>query len=158
MSLVVVPTSTGYPTGGYSLPERVSFAISDTDGTGGTIYINGQGVKNGDVAGAYDLKDIFVSAGLLFSSTPLLGPFRLLKPGSSLLDVQNQLLKGLSFSFYGVTANAPAPLNLRFGTLNAIGGQPDSIPFLEIIAPNGGEGYTGDTWRIDINLRHSITN
>jgi hypothetical protein len=157
MSLIIVPTSGGYPTGGYSLPERVSFVIADSDGSGGTIYINGLGVTTSDEPGVYDLKKIFTAVGMLFNSLPLAGAFKKVS-AATLEAVQDQLLKGVSFSFYGFSASAPAPLNLRFGTLNGVGSIPAYVPLLEIEAPNGGEGYTGDTWRVDINLRHSVTN
>jgi hypothetical protein len=158
MSLIILPTNGGYPTGGYSLPERVSFVVADTDGSGGSVYLNGRGVTTGTVAGAYDLRDIFISAGLLFNSIPLLNPFRSIPPVAQLEDVQNQLLKGLEVTFYGITGGPAAPLNLRIATISGLGGAPVDVPFLQIIAAAGGEGYTGDAWRVDVRLRHSVTN
>lgn len=155
MSLSVISTGAGYPVGGYSLPDMVSFCVNDGDGTGGSVYINGLGILTGDFSGAYDLKTLFTSANKLFTSIPLLRAFRQIFSGTN-QATQNQLVQNSEISSYPVNANFPA-FPLRFAQLyqsiNGIG-----VPFWQIIAPDGGEGYTGDTWRVEIKLRHSLTN
>lgn len=152
MAFTVIPVSTGYPVGGFSFPNRVSFGVSD-DGGGGQVYINGLGVTASStlpVAGATDLKTLFAAGSVSFQSIPLMRAFRLLTASTNTAAYQQfntyleVLINGCNSSGYaGVPAIVP---------LAGLGGN-TSVPFLAI----GGPSVAG-LWRVDLKLRHSITN
>lgn len=160
MSLNPVTVSSGNPFGGISQPDLVSLCVADADGTGGDVYLNGLGVTSGLLANTYDLKSLFTGAGLLFNSIPLIRAFRQIFGSNASLQAWRQLVSNLEVSYYALVAGASAPisaLTLRFDqTLATVNGV--VVPLLHIQAPAGGEGYVGDTWRVDLKLRHSITN
>ncbi len=155
MSLAPVPVNNGYPTGGFTLPDMVSFCLNDADGAGGSVLINGLGVGQGDVPHAYDLKQLFIDGSIPFISYPLLRAFR---AASSLAAFWAQIINNLEISYYALGGTTADSFPLRFLPVFNIGGGPSDAGYLEIVAPGGGEGYTGDTWRVELKLRHSTTN
>jgi hypothetical protein len=151
MAVQIVPFSTpGDQVVSYTLPNAVSLAFSD-DGGGGTLYLNGLGILNGDLSGAVDLKTLFQTTnGVIFRSYPLLSAFRRLSVNSN-QGAMNQLVPRLHISIYPLPTGGSATLP-KIGYLANIGGI-NFVPFLEIVGP----AAAGD-WRLDISLRHSITN
>lgn len=160
MSFVIVPTSpgtitapAGYPTANYCLSNGVSLVMSD-DGGGGQVFLNGQGVLNALVAGAVDLKTFFVTTlGIPFTANALLRAFRLLAPAGavSLSGAMSQFIRNLDISMTTVTTAVSTYPAVDY--LNAVGAAPTNVPFLKFQGP----GISG-IWRVDIKLRHSITN
>ena len=157
MPLVVSAASSAHPRGAISLPDEVSLGLEDTDGTGGDIFINGVGLHD-PVNGLYDLQTIFTGAGLLFNSIPLLRAFRRLRATDTVDQGWRQLLSNLELIVYPlVVGGLTDAFNLRLDqtavTLSGI-----NFPEVRVFAPAGGEGYTGDSWRLELKLRHAITN
>ncbi len=155
MPLIVVTASSGAPAGGVSLPDLVSIGVEDTDGGGGDFYLNGLGITSGLASPAYDLQTIFTGASMMFNSIPLLKAFR---KARSAAEAWRQLVSQLDISYYALSAgNVTDPLNLRFdATSDVVNGV--IVPLLHVSAADGGEGYTGGLWRLDVKLRHSTTN
>lgn len=152
MSFIVVPFGAGTPVDAFSFPNAVSLCVSD-DGGGGQIYINGLGVTNGILAGAVDLQTYFGAAN--FHSIPLLKAFRALvgvTGGNQNQSAEQQLCKNLRISIVPVNAaGGPNLPNLVY--LGGIGGAPVNTPLLSLQGP-----AVAGNWRVEIELRHSITN
>ena len=156
MSLVPVVVTTGYPVTGFSLPDLISLCVRDADGTGGTLYLNGVGVVNG--VDIFDLKTLFTAAGLPFNSIPLLRAFRSVPAATGNASALAQFSKNLEINYYPTVGVADPAFALRFQPIAGIGGGPATAPYLQIVAPSGGGGYAGDIWRLNIKLRHTVTN
>ena len=154
MGFTVIPPSTSSPVSGISLPDLVSICVV-ADGNAGTdIYLNGGGILNATVTGAVDLKTLFTSNGLLFDSAQLLRAFRpIYTANPSNDDAERQFLKLLDLNITPLEGS-----NVIFG-INYLVGLPNgpvNVPYLRLINPgSGGEG--GGTWRVDLRLRHTIT-
>lgn len=149
MSLTAVPTigPLSGPTAAISLPNMVSFCVQDS-GAGGQIFVNGLGVVNALVAGAVDLKTFF---GTAFNSGALLAAFKTLT-GNLVGAPAGQLVPGLEITIvpHGNPGLAAMP---AVTYLVGIGAGPVQAPYVAIAGP----GVAG-TWRVNIRLRHSITN
>jgi hypothetical protein len=159
MSLVVVAANVAGSSyiHGVSLPEMIGFAISD-DGGGGDIYLNGQGVVNPTVVGAADAKTIFTSAGLLFRSIPLLRAFRLLYRTPNDAAAEEQFQNNLDISIYPIGGTDGATAGFPVVQANSsLPGAAVNIPYLHFQRP-GGEGGVAGLWRVELRLRHTITN
>lgn len=151
---LILSSGLGPPAGPVSLPDLISVGVEDTSGGGGELYINGLGITSGLAATAYDLKTFLVAAGLNFSSIPLLGAFK--KARTAALAWQ-RLVSMLEVNYYALSAgNVTDPLNLRFdATSDVVNGE--IVPLLHVSAADGGEGYSGGLWRLDLRLRHTLT-
>ena len=150
MSFTMIAPGASSPVDVFSLPNAVSFCVSDS-GSGGQINLNGQGIGSGTVSGAVDLKSFFATGTpVLFRSIPLLRAFRLLVSGTN-LAAETQFVSNLHITIYpvGSTGVAAMPSVNYNGTLpNAT-----NVPFVQLNGP-----AVSGTWRVDIELRHSITN
>lgn len=145
MAVGIVPVNSSAPVFGRSYPNRVSLAFFD-DGGGGNLFLNGGGISG---VGVYDLKTLFTSVGMLFNSYPLLRAFRQIPNGtndencdrilSEIEIVTNQISTATPLANMAVTYNAPTPLNLTW-------------PAIALVGPG-----IARQWRVDIRLRHSIT-
>lgn len=149
MSFIIVPT-TSYPDTPLSLPNLCSFCVQD-DGSGGAITINGLGVTSSQVAGTSDLKTFITGLGLTWRSNPLLRAFRACPAGTTTAAMA-QFLNNLDINSYFVAGNGVAGA-LGFNYLINLGSGGASTPYLEVAGP----GVAG-IWRVDLKLRHSITN
>jgi len=164
--------ATNYNAAIVSKPDLFSFCVQDTGGGGAnpTLYINMAGVNDPTVATAVDLKT-FYNAGYpsligfgppvpVFQSIPLsrgfaVQPFAASGTGQGreaqgTLAIVPKLLVtavplGVSQGLLGITYDVTS--------IGAPAGQ--CVPYLVLIGI-GGEG-TG-FWRVDITLRHSVTN
>lgn len=145
MSFTVNAVSSGSQVGGLSLPNYLTFVVSDS-GAGGFVLINGVGVTSGALANAVDLATLFGAAA--FHSSPLLKAFR--AGPTTDTAAMNQFLANLDINIVpvAVTGIAFMPGVLYLATVSAVAG-----PFVKITGP----GAPGD-WRINMRLRHSITN
>lgn len=161
MSLTMI---TGMAPDGFisSLPDYVSFAIQD-DGSGGSLWINGLGVNGGPIRGGdtvTDLKTFFVGNSALFRAVPLLLAFRRLHGKVSYTndDAQAQFLAFLNVVITPLVSTpqsneVPA---LWYGVNQSSNGAGD-VPYFGIQGIGDGETGAG-IWRVDMRLRHSITN
>lgn len=149
MSFIAVPTigPAGGPTAAISLPNMVSFCVQDNGG-GGQIFLNGLGVLNALVAGAVDLKTFF---GTFFNSLSLLSAFKTLT-GALVSQPAGQMVPALEISIvpHGNPGLAAMP---AVTYLVGIGAGPAQAPYVAIAGP-----AVAGTWRVNIRLRHSITN
>lgn len=146
MGVGIVPWTPGssVPTSSFSYPNRASLVFFD-DGGGGSLLINGLGVTG---VGFSDLRTIFTSNGALFNSIPLLSAFRRLTANTD-YAAQAQLISRLDVAIETINNSVLAPaINYLGGT-----GGNDFVPFLAIDGP-----AAVGTWRIELKLRHSITN
>lgn len=150
MSVTLVPLGSGYLTQGFSLPDLVSFCIAD-DGTGGELLV-GMGVTEALPVGGVDLQAAFIAAGILFNSSPLLSVFRLLTPTASSTAAMNRLVKGVDVNV--VPAGSSQIYELPIVLQTEAGG---NFPYVAFSRPNGGEAPPTGVWRVDIRLRHTIT-
>lgn len=132
------------PVDAFSSPERVSIVVNDSNGGGGDINFNALGIMDPTIGGAVDLKTFF---GTHFRSYTLLTAFKAL----ALPDVNQaeaQFVPQLLVTAMGI--NGPQTRTPSVGYLAmAVAGV--NVPFLKITSP----AVVG-TWRIDIQLRHSI--
>jgi len=151
VALNVVQVSTGYPTSGFSLPDLISLCIRDDDGTGGALYLNGLGVTN-ILNNSFDLKLLFTGVGLVFNSYPLLRAFRAVNAATGNAEMLAQVAKYLEINYYPIAGGA---IPLRFVPIAGLGGDPPTVSYLQIIAA---VGTIGDTWRLNLKLRHTVTN
>ena len=163
--------ATNYNAAIVSKPDMFSFAVQDTGGGGAnpTLYINMAGVNDPTVATAVDLKT-FYNAGYptliapppvpVFQSISLARGFGILPfaaagtgPGreaQGALAIVPKLLVtvvplGVSQGLLGITYDVTS--------VGAPAGQ--CVPYLVLIGIGGeGSGY----WRVNITLRHSVTN
>lgn len=149
MSLILVPLNSGFSTEGFSLPDLVSFCISD-DGTGGELLV-GMGVTEALPSGGVDLKAAFASASILFRSTPLLNVFRRLTPSATDTAAMNRLVSLLDVTVLPAASTLIWELPAVSQT-NAGG----NFPFVSFDRPNGGEAPPAGIWRVNMRLRHSI--
>lgn len=147
MSFVTIPVGSGPPVDGVSLPNSVSFGLSD-DGAGGSVFLNGLGVLNATVTGAVDLKTYFGSPK--FRSIPLLRAFRAMTAPSA-ANAEAQFLNNLAISIYPLTTGLAAMPAINY--LAGLPNGPANVPYLSIVGP-----AVAGNWRIEIRLRHSITN
>lgn len=149
MSFIAVPTlgPAAGPTAAISLPNMVSFCVQDS-GAGGQLYLNGLGVLNAVVAGAVDLKTFF---GTFFNSTALLSAFKTLT-GALISQPAGQLVPALEITVVPVGSVGLAAMP-AVSYVSGIGSGPSQAPYVAIAGP----GVAG-TWRVNIRLRHSITN
>lgn len=150
MAFIIVPSASAAPIAAFSFPERVSLVMSD-DGGGGDIFLNGRGVLNAALTGAVDLKTFFVTTiSALFRSGPLLSAFKQLVTQTDNAACA-QLVRSLDITIVPVDAGGRA--NIPHTTyLGAVGGL-EGVPFLKFSGP-----AVAGSWRVDITLRHSITN
>jgi len=146
--MLTIPNLVGYPTLGISLPEMLSFCISD-DGTGGSLAIS-VGVAS---IGGIDLKEEFENAGLIWHSQPLEMPFR-----RSLLIPENndQALKQI-VSRVAVIVTPSAGTGI-YELPDVSYADASGTPVVTFTRPNGGEAPPTGIWRVEFRLRHSITN
>lgn len=151
MSFILVPFGSGTPADAFSFPNAVSLCVSD-DGGGGQIYINGLGVTNSILAGATDLPTYFGSS---FRSIPLMKAFRMLTGvvgGNQNQRTEQQFCNNLKISMIPVNGTGVVALpNIVY--LGGVGGAPVTTPLLSFQGP-----AVSGQWRIEIVLRHSITN
>ena len=151
MSFTMIAPGSSPPVDVFSLPNAVSFCVTDS-GSGGQINLNGLGVGSGTVAGAVDLKTFFgTGTPVLFRSIPLLRAFRVLTNPGTNLAAETQLVNNLHITIYpnGGTGLAAMPSVSYNGTVGAA----PNVPFLQLNGP-----AVSGTWRVDIELRHSLTN
>ncbi len=154
MSLLLVPVNVGPTTDPLAEPEYISVAVQD-DGDGGQLRLNMMGVNDPTVSGAADLSTFF---GTNINEFPIARAFRqLYQPifSSGSESQQNlaaiQIRKFLSISIYPLlTLQSIVGVGYDAATVNSA-----QVPFLELISA-GIEG--GGLWRLDIQLRHTITN
>lgn len=147
MGFTVVPIGNSTPVDAFSLPNMCSFVVDDT-GAGGQVNINGLGVTSALVSGAIDLKTYF---GAAFRSLGLLNAFRAITPGGGNQAAELALVPRLEVVIYPVGAVGLAAMP----AVNYLGGLPsgpDNVPYLTLNGP----GVSG-TWRVELKLRHSIT-
>ena len=149
MGFIIVPT-TAYPDTPLSLPHYCSFCVQD-DGGGGQITINGLGVTSSLVAGTTDLKTFFTGLGLMWRSNPLLRAFRAVPAGTT-TAAMNQFINNLEINSYFIAGNGVAGA-LGFTYLINLGSGGATTPYLSIAGPS-----VAGIWRVDLKLRHSITN
>lgn len=148
MGVGIVPFSNlSAPAGSISYPNRVSLCFFD-DGGGGQILLNGLGVDSGMVASALDLKSIFTSNSQPFVSYPLLSAFRRLSADTSLAAML-QLVKEVEISIVALSTAVTIEPSITYLSNLAVA----NVPFLQIAGPT-----VAGTWRIELKLRHSITN
>ncbi len=157
MSLDPINVASAYPHTGYSLPDMVSFCVQDADGAGGSLYLDGLGVVDGN--DIFDIKTLFTAAGVNFVSYPLLRAFRAVPAATGNASALAQLSKNLEINSYPIEPSAAGPaVSLRFAPITGIGGT-TGVPFLWIVAQVSTDpDYAGDIWRLELKLRHSITN
>lgn len=133
------------PVDAFSTPDLASIVLNDTNGGGGNVLINGLGVNDPTVSGAVDLKTLF---GSKFHSIPLLSAFKALSAADDNLAevqfVQNLAVKFTALS--GTTVGLPAIAQYLATTVAGV-----NVPFLNIVSP-----AVAGTWRMDIQLRHSM--
>lgn len=132
----------------FSYPNRASLVFFD-DGGGGQILLNGLGISNAVVATALDLKTIFTSNNQPFVSYPLLSAFRRLTVDTQVAAMQ-QLVKEIEISI--ITISTAVTIEPSIAYLANIP-PAEFVPFLNIAGP-----AVAGTWRIEIKLRHSLTN
>ena len=149
MSFIMVP-SAGSPAGAISLPNYCSFVVQD-DGSGGNVYLNGLGVGTAQVTSAVDLKTFITGLGLTWRSDALLRAFRAVASLST-IDSMNQFLTYLDISYFFLNGVGTTQ-DLGFTPLLGLSGGGASTPYMNIAGP-GAAGL----WRVDLKLRHSITN
>lgn len=149
MSFIAVPTigPLAGPTGAFSLPYLASFCVQDS-GSGGQLYVNGLGVVNAVVANAVDLRTFFGSA---FNSIPLLSAFKTLV-GNLIGEPTGQLVPGLDITMVPIGSVGLAAMP-AVSYVSGIGAGPPQAPYVAISGP----GVAG-TWRVSMQLRHSINN
>lgn len=159
MALTILPLnfqSSAY-FAGVSLPYMVGFAIDD-DGSGGSIFLNGQGFEDPTVTDAVDLVSMFTDAGLLFNSIPLLQAFRLLYGTPNDAAAEAQFQRALHINMFPINNASNGTSGLPSIQAHAsLLGAPTSVPFLLFTRP-GGEGGVAGQWRIELTYKHSITN
>lgn len=144
MSFILVPTGSGSPIDSLSLPYAVSLVCQD-DGGGGNILINGLGYSNPSPADAVDLRTFFGATA--FKSIPLLNAFRRIAT-STATAAQQQLARALRVSIYALSAAAAAVPGVDY-----VGSAVANVPFLQLKGPS-----VAGFFRVEIGLRHSITN
>ena len=147
MSFVVVPIGSSSPVDAFSLPNVVSLVVSDS-GSGGQVNINGLGVVDPTVAGAVDLKTYF---GRAFRSLGVLNALRAIAPGGGNQAAEQALVPRLEVNIYPVGSPGVAGMP----AVNYLGGTPsgpNNVPYLSLNGP-----AVAGTWRVEIKLRHSIT-
>lgn len=152
-----------------SKPDLFSFCVQDTGGGGGspTIYINMMGINDPTVSTAVDLETFYDGGNVgfnppvpIFQSIPLSRAFGLLpfpapgtgpgKEGVGSVALVPKILVTV------VPLDGPQELlgiNYDVSSVGAPAGT--CIPYLVLVGIGGeGSGY----WRVDITLRHSMTN
>lgn len=151
MSLRLVPASTSPNTDPYLSPEHISLGVKD-DGGGGNLLLNMGGVNDPTVADAQDLSTFF---GKLVTELPVARGFRpIYIPSSGAgLDarVTQQFVLNLGITIYPLGV-AGVILGVGYTGVLVAGVR---VPFLQFTS-GGSEGAL--YWRIDLQLRHSITN
>ena len=152
MSLLLVPANVSPTSDPVLTPEAISVCVED-DGAGGSLFLNMMGVNNPTVAGAADLSTFF---GRLVTMFPVARAFRQLyipSSGESLDALAGvQIRNNLAVVIY--------PLSVQEVVLGVgySGGKVGNVqvPFLELVS--SGVGEAGPLiWRVDLQLRHSIT-
>lgn len=146
MAFSLVSAGIGSPVDPFSLPYSVSIACED-DGAGGDIFINGLGFNNPSPAGAVDLKTFFGATA--FKSYPLLRAFRKILTATA-TAAQNQLVPALDIGIYPLVAGLTAIPGVDF-TFTQSGST--IAPLVKLVGPS-----VAGFWRVEIRLRHSITN
>ena len=146
MSFTLVSAGIGSPVDPFSLPNTVSIACQD-DGSGGTIFINGLGFNAPALANAVDLKTFFGAAA--FKSYPLLKAFRKILTATA-AAAQNQLVPALAISIYPLVAGLAAIPGVDFTFTQS---STTIAPLVGLIGPS-----VAGFWRVEMRLRHSITN
>jgi hypothetical protein len=151
MSLLLIPAGTGPSTDPVLTPEYISICAVDS-GSGGNLLLNMQGVNNPTVAGAADLSTFF---GKNINELPISRAFRPIYTPNPWGGGANrealsavQIRGNLAVTIYPVGA-AGVLLGVTYDGETVAGVQ---VPFLELV----GSGVA-QSWRIDLQLRHSIT-
>lgn len=147
MSFAFVSTGVGSPVDPFSLPNAISLAVQD-DGGGGTIFLNGLGFNAPALANAVDIKTFFSTAGVTFRSGPLLNAFRRIRTATA-QAAQNQLVPSLDIGIYPLVAGADKIPAFNFDYTQS---GSTIAPLVTLIGP-----AVAGFWRVDIRLRHSIT-
>lgn len=145
MSFTLVAAGTGSPVDPFSLPYTVSLGCQD-DGGGGNILLNGLGFNAPALANAVDLKTFF---GTSFRSVPLLNAFRKIATASA-TAAEQQLVPALDIGIYALVAGATSMPGVDF-TFTSSGST--NAPIVKLVGP-----AVAGFWRVDIRLRHSLTN
>lgn len=153
MSLTLIPAGVGPNSDPTLTPEYVSICAVDS-GSGGNLYLNMLGVNDPTVSGAADLSTFF---GKNINELPISRAFRQIyapKPWGGSLNRQAlaavQLRTYLAITIYPLSA-AGVVLGVSYDG-ETVGGV--QVPFLELIGPGDESAHS---WRIDLQLRHSIT-
>jgi hypothetical protein len=164
--------ATNYEATIVSKPDLFSFCVRDTGGGGAnpTLYINMAGVNDPTVATAVDLQTFYAggypnSTGFgppvpIFQSIPLARAFGLLpfaaaagQPGRTGQGGEALVPKILVTAVPLGTSQSLLGIDYDVTSVGAPAGM--CVPYLVLIGQGGeGSGY----WRVDITLRHSITN
>lgn len=151
MSFTMIAPGSSPPVDVFSLPNAVSFCVTDS-GAGGQINLNGLGIGSGTVAGAVDLKSFFATGTpVLFRSIPLLRAFRAVNPATTAV-AEAQLVNNLHITIYPNGSNGLAAMP-AVNYLVGLPSGPANVPYLVLNGPS-----VAGTWRVDIELRHSLTN
>lgn len=152
MSLLLVPSGVGPTTDPVLTPEYISVCV-EADGDGGQLYLNMMGVNDPTVTDAADLSTFF---GKLITMFPISRAFRQLyipASGISLTAMAGvQIRNNLAVTIYPLSVDAVV-LGVGYSASKVSGVQ---VPFLEFISNGVGEGDP-QIWRVDLQLRHSIT-
>ena len=155
MSLLMIAAGTAPITDPVYQPEMVSFCVVSDD-AGGQLKINMEGINDPTVTHAVDLATFFgVSA---VDVAPLSRAFRSIYPpasGATLLALAvQQIVKNLDVNIVPISGAAG---NIILGVdYDAVVTGSAQVPYL-VLTSASGEGGVG-TWRVDLRLRHSITN
>lgn len=152
MSLLLVPASVSPTSDPVLTPEYISVCVED-DGAGGTLLLNMMGVNDPTVSGAKDLSTFF---GKLVTMFPVARAFRQLyipASGEGLdSEAAIQIRNNLAVTIYPLDVQEVV---LGVGYSGAKVGNVQ-VPFLELVS--SGVGEAGPLiWRVDLQLRHSIT-
>jgi hypothetical protein len=158
MALTLVPAGTSPSTDPTLTPEYISLGV-ENDGGGGTLALNMQGVNDPTVAGAKDLSTFFGKnineLPIARAFRPIYNPFPWNNGGgggpqrTSLARVQ--ICANLAIVIYPLgTDNIVLGVGYDGNTVNGV-----QVPFLNLIGSASEAG--AQTWRVDLQLRHSIT-
>jgi hypothetical protein len=152
MSLLLIPASVGPATDPVLTPEYISVCAED-NGAGGTLSLNMGGVNDPTVAGAKDLSTFF---GKNINELSISRAFRSIYSSAVGIGLTSQaavqIRNNLAVTIYPIGA-ANSILGVNYDGLVVSGVR---VPFLIFTGIGTGEGPTG-IWRIDLQLRHSIT-
>lgn len=154
MSLLMVAAGVAPNTDPVHQPEMVSFCV--VSDTGGQLAINMEGINDPTVSHAVDLATFFGIPAV--DVVPLSRAFRSIYPPDSGAGLQargvQQIVKNLDINIVPISGTSGnIILGVNYNVVVTAGVQ---VPYL-LLTQAGGEGAAG-IWRVDLRLRHSITN